>query len=461
MNTDVIVAGSGLAGLVSALRALEFDADVTLLEKSHQLGGNAPITGGTFAVDTEAEPSVDAYEPIEDGLEWLEEHGVSLREPTHQWMTETIERKAHIDPPDFVDYMGDRIESKGGRILVETPFVDLLTDENGRVFGAVAADEERGEFEIEAPSVILATGGYVGSEELVQRYVGHTDFILNRHAWSTGDGFSAALDAGAKTTEGLANPVGHSKPAPPAQISWEDIRCDQMYETSAIALDRDGRRFTDESAYQSGSISYITDFLENVDGTGYLVIDENLYHSTTGQMAEGPPVSSLVEMADDLGGPVIKADSLAELRDALDEAGVDGVQAVETIIEFNEAVATGEGDDLDPSRAKNQTPIDEPPFVAVGVRPGIVFFRGGLDVNHNAEVLSQARSTSSMGLPPSSMKDIRLEPIPGLYAVGVEAGRPDNESYYHLGLSLGLSTGRIAGKHAAEHALQRREKQTS
>lgn len=452
MDTDVIVAGSGAAGLVAAVRALEFDAEVVLLEKGHQLGGNAPITGGTIAVDPSKDPGVDAFEPVEEGIEWLEEQGVNLREPAHRWLSESIERIAQIDPPDFVDHMGGLIEEGGGEIMLETAFVDLLTDDQGAIRGAVAHNDERGEFEIEAPSVILATGGHVGNEELAQRYLGHTDFILNRHSWSTGDGFLAALDAGAKTTEGLGNPVGHSKPAPPAEISFEDIRCDQMYETVAVAIDSDGNRFTDESKHQVGSITYINDFAEKVRGTAYLLIDSRIYNDRTGQLAEGPEVSYLVEYARDLGAPVGEAENLEELGAWLDKQGVDGEQAIATLEEFNDAVSVDAGETLDPPRSNSQQALDDPPFYAVGVQPGIVFFRGGLDVNHNAEVLSRPRSISSMGLAPMSMKEIRLEPIPGLYAVGIEAGRSENESYYYLGISLGLATGRIAGKHAAERA---------
>ncbi len=454
METDVVVAGSGAAGLVASVRALEQGADVILLEKGHQLGGNAPITGGTIAVDPSKDPDVDAFEPVEDGVAWLEEVGVTIREPTNRWLSESIERIAQIDPPDFVEHMGESIEDRGGTIMLETAFTDLVM-RDGEVAGAVAHNEEQGEFTIQAPNVILATGGFVGNEELVQRYLGHTDFILNRHSWSTGDGYMAALEHGAKTTEGLANPVGHSKPAPPAEISFEDIRCDQMYETTAVALDPTGHRFTDESAHQIGSISYINDFVDEVEGTAYLVIDADIYESHTGQLAEGPEVSYLVEYARDLGAPVTEAESLEALAAWLDGQGVDGEQAIDTIRSFNEAVSSDAGESLDPPRAANQAPIDTPPFYAVGVQPGIVFFRGGLDVNHNAEVLSRPRSISSMGLLPTSMKDIRLEPIPGLYAVGIEAGRSENESYYYLGLSLGLATGRIAGKHAAERSATR------
>ena len=48
--TDVIVIGSGFAGLAAALEAKEKGANVMLLEKMPAFGGNSAINGGAFAV---------------------------------------------------------------------------------------------------------------------------------------------------------------------------------------------------------------------------------------------------------------------------------------------------------------------------------------------------------------------------------------------------------------------------
>ena len=47
---DVIVIGSGFAGLAAALEAKEKGASVMLLEKMPAYGGNSAINGGAFAV---------------------------------------------------------------------------------------------------------------------------------------------------------------------------------------------------------------------------------------------------------------------------------------------------------------------------------------------------------------------------------------------------------------------------
>ncbi|WP_144906057.1 FAD-binding protein [Halobellus captivus] len=456
IQSDVVVAGSGLAGLVSTVRALEVGATVTLLEKGHRLGGTLPVTGGTFAVDNDADPAIEAHEPIEDSLSWLEEIGIPVHEPQHQWLMKHIKRVGSIEPEEFITGMRAIIESKGGDIYLETPLEEISTNTAGEVDGVHAYNSESGRITIETPSVILATGGIVGNEELVERYFGNADILLTRQYWSTGDGFLAAQKLGAKTTKGLTDPVGHSMPGRPAEIGYDDLRAAQMYETEGIAIDSTGKRFTNEAKYESGSVSFINDLIEKPDGDVFLIIDQELYDTKTNQLSDAPTNGSRLEQARKLGAPVLEADSIEALGDKLSAVGVHGQRAVETITEFNEAMRTDTADSLEPRRTNLLAPIDEPPFYAVGVRPGLVLVRGGLDIDERARVLGRARSTSTLDLEPTHEKEWMREPILGLYAAGVEVGRPSTHSYYHLGYSLGLATGRIAGSAAAEYALQRR-----
>lgn len=450
-----------MAGLVSAVRAQERGAGVVVLEKGHRLGGTLPVTAGTIAVEPGADPVVDVVEPIEEGIAWLRNLGVTVREPDDRWLTEEAERKGRIDPPEFVDRMSEIVESGDGEILTSTPMKRLKVDDRDEIAGVVAHDEEFGTFEIDAPSVILATGGFSGNVDLLEQYLPSAEVWNGRHPWCTGEGFVAARAVGAKTTRGLSNALGWLRPAPPAQITEENRRsASTAYANEAILIDDEGRRFTDESEHVSGSTALVTEFLENVDGTGYLVLDGRLYESHTGQVAFSPRIGDLVEGARDAGAPVIEAGSLDDLGRELDAAGVDGRQAVLTIREFNEAVR-GEADArLRPPRAENRAPVDEPPFYAVAVQPSVVYVRGGLDIDHEARVVSRERSTTGLRYTPTDVADVTVEPIPGLYAAGIEVGRPEDHGYYHLGLSLGLATGRVAGEHAAEHATKRRERTT-
>jgi len=462
LHADVVVAGGGMAGLVSALRALEEGAEVILLEKGPELGGTLPVTGGTFAVEKDKDPAIDVFEPVEEGIEWLREHGITVNDPDDRWLTDDAERIGRIDTLQFIDEMEALITEKGGEILTKTAFKRLKLDDDDEIAGVIAHNEEYGKFTIEAPSVILATGGFSGNADLIEQYFPHANVWNGRHPWSTGEGFIAAKDVGAKTTRGLSNALGGLRPAPPAQITDENRRdASTVYRDQAIILNSDGLRFTDESRSESGSTGLVTEFLNNVDGNGYLVLDQDLYESHTDQMAFGPQIGKLVEGARDAGAPVIEADSLGEFGKKLDEHGVDGRQAVQTIEAFNAAVRGESEERLRPPRKENRHPIDTPPFYAIAVQPSIVYVRGGLDINHNAQVVSQQRSSTGLEYIPTDMSQISFEPIPGLYAAGIEVGRAEDHGYYHLGLSLGLATGRTAGKHAVDRANRKRQEAAS
>lgn len=450
IQTDVVVAGSGLAGLVSSVRALEHGADVILLEKGPKPGGTTIVTGGAFCVREDRELQIAPYEPLEDGVRWLEEIGVTVREVEERWgpLIEVEGCKKRIDPPDFVNHMIELIKDMGGEVCLETPLNELITNDQNEIIGLTAHSPEGKLIEIEADSVILATGGYNGNEKLVEQFLPNDvdDIWLRQDPWSTGDGFLAAQKVGGKTTRGLRIPYGHSMAGPPARMAFNDLRDGtQYYETTSIAIDERGKRFADESRVAIGSHGFIQDLINKAGGEAFLVIDQDIYDSTWPHIN----VQSRVENARDLGAPIVEADTLEELGEGLGEHGIDGTTAIETIHDFNDKVNQGRTDELDPPRISRQIPVETPPLRAIGVRAGVSFFFGGLDVNENAQVLARSNSTSTIPLYPSNAGEIKLEPIKGLYAAGVEVGRPDSEGYYTAGLALGLATGRIAGKHAA------------
>lgn len=441
LHTDVVVAGTGMAGLVSAVRAQEFGADVVILEKAPRPGGKTRWSDGALLVEEQKDPQIDAFEPLSDALEWLEGKGANIKDLRHEYTGSGKQ----IDPPDFIDRMVDRIETDGGEILLETPLSEIRTDEEGKVAGAVAEGPDR-KIDIEADSVILATGGFGGNERLVEQFITRNSekFVLRADPWSTGDGFLAARDLDAKTTTGLSKFDGHSMLAPPATFSPEEyMDATQYYGPRSIAVDQRGQRFTDESAEDlEGPL--IRDMMEKADGVAFYILDDDLYADS---FVSGN-VGAMIEKARELGGTVLEADSLSGLGEKLTRQGINGEQAVETVEQFNAAVGEGETR-LDPPRERFRNPIDVPPFYAVEVRPGITYTKGGLDVNENAEVLCRTTSCTSLsGQAAMDPKDVFYDPVDGLYAAGIDVGNP-NERYYVGRLSQSLVTGRAAGKHAA------------
>lgn len=450
-STDVVVAGSGMAGLSAAVRAQEFGADVLVLEKGHQAGGTTYISGGAFSVNADEPPTIDAHEPIEEGLAWLEDYGVETRIPSKTWnpIQEDQPIKKRIDPPQFTNRMVEILEENGGEVRLKTPLTDLRADEAGQVIGAKAYDHnDESALSIDGSAVILATGSYPGNEELIERFVGRLPSRgLGANPWSTGDGFEAAKRLGALGTGAFSKPHGHSVLAPPARFTYDEVREASMYfETKSIALDMNGRRFTDESVTNLGNHGYVQGLVHEANGKAFLVIDRNLYEENWPHIS----VESKIDNARRFGAPLVEATGLEELVEGLEEWGVDGEEALDSIQTFNEAVSLGEGATLNPPRSRLQVPMDTPPFYAVGVVAGIDYYYGGLDINADGQVLHRASSSGSMPYSTGSREEFRLTPIGGLYAAGTEVGRSGPEGYHNGGLSLGLVTGRIAGEHAAK-----------
>ncbi len=62
MTTDVVIAGSGIAGMCAAAAAVDNGAKVVVFEKGKNYGGAAVINGGIMA--------------LQGGTKWQREHGV-------------------------------------------------------------------------------------------------------------------------------------------------------------------------------------------------------------------------------------------------------------------------------------------------------------------------------------------------------------------------------------------------
>ena len=115
-----------------------------------------------------------------------------------------------------------------------------------------------------------------------------------------------------------------------------------------------------------------------------------------------------------------------------DWMGVDRKVLKATIDEYNTACDQGH----DPLFAKDQrylVPLRTPPYYAVKCDTDFHNTVGGIKINENMEVI-----------------DKQDNPIPGLYAVGVDAGGWSSDVYHALGFAIGfaLNSGRIAGENA-------------
>ena len=438
LTYDVVVIGGGAAGLAAAANAKDAGASVLLLEKQANLGGNTLISGGiVYSTGSQAqkdagvEDSVEAlveywYERAEGNadkdlltlvatnsantIEWLIEGGVELGNlgPTG---TSTVPRALYTSNggSGFILPMTETIKSKGVDIRTSTPAVSLIMDESGKCVGveAVAADGHK--VTVNAKSVVIATGGFDGSREMMRKYAPENanDYFF-ASAGNTGDGINMAMAVGADTVFkggviGLRGIVPTSFADATNGLVWMPY----------LMVDQDGARFINESA----DYPIIHSALEN-NNHSYLIGDSTQLPAAM--------VSGLVD-----GGYAFVADTLEELAEI---TFMNKDTFLATVARYNELKGQ---EDVDFGKAAAaMTGVGEGPYVAVRVMPATIGTMGGIKVDLEMHVLKADGSI-----------------IPGLYAAGACAnGDFFYQEYPASGTSIMMcfTVGRIAGTNAAE-----------
>ena len=439
-SLDVIVAGGGMAGLCAGLAAAEAGARVAVLEKGPAPGGSMRMSGGTVWTAPSMEvmerwaPLGDRarqrtlVEGIDDGLAWLAGHGI----PRTFDIDNPRQTGAGIDVEVMTAGLVAAIEARGGRVLTRAALRGILRGDGGRVRGVAAGIDGR-RTELQAPAVILATGGFGGNKELVSRYITRNaeTMLLRANPRSVGDGLLAALDAGARTSPNLATFYGHTMPGAPADPApGEWVAVTAYYTQDAVLLNARGERFFDESISMADeqAPAHIAD---QPGGRAVVILDDRVYRHAAGEQQSPTEPAASYDRAAAAGAPHAEAWTLDELAAAIGPWGFSPDGALATLRAYNAAIAAGTAADLPVARRGNRIGVVTPPFRALAVRAGITFTLGGIDTDARMRVL-----------------DRDGEPIPGLYAAGADAGGTYQGGYMG-GLVLGLVHGRIAGAGAA------------
>ena len=465
-ETDVVVVGGGGAGMVAAVAAVEKGARVIVLEKRHNLGGNAVFAGGLFSLEDPPAEGRDIkalrddffkkamsyahwkinprllralLEKSGDTIRWLEEKGMQFER--RQFGMIGLPLPFYIGPEKtggagVVSTMARKCEKLGGRILCDTGAKKLLVDKAGSVTGVLAASKDK-EIRITAKSVVLATGGFAGNKKLMNKYFPYChyeDFYL-RGLPHQGDGTVMATAIGAASdTQAVLEIDGPFFPW--AAHFFPGVSMSRH----AIWLNRRGERYTDESL---PNLFESTNSLFRQPGkVSYTIFDEKIKQIilTSPRM----PMRGDGNWAEMVESDLRLHAGKGRIRIADSWDGIAGFMEVapevlkNTIDEYNAACDKGY-DDVFLKDPDSLVPLRTPPYYAVRCRLGLLVTHGGIRINHRTEVV-----------------DDRGDPIPRLYAAGVEVAGREAGTYNAAmpGHSLGFSvhSGRIAGENAAEFA---------
>ncbi len=446
LQADVVVAGSGIGGLTTARTALERGASVLVIEKAPEVGGSAALSGGSAWTAA----NVDAWLSVQpggnpamgqalvanylDGVNWFAELGLQVEErpdPTPY----KFARYVHDFLPDARTFMNDlarSVESAGGTILTNTGLRSIRLGMDGSVCGIEARGRGR-TVEIGARAAVLATGGFQASPDLRARYFGRWahHVIVRGNAYSTGDGFLAALEAGAGTAGPFGRFYGHMIPAPPAKTgvhNFASIKPD--FSPYSVFVNLHGQRFDDEFLGDEVTVHAV---VHQPEALCFIIFDERVRKLRATGMGEGPgAVDRRMENIRNAGGEILEAPDLESLAAEMARRwGVTPGPLMATLNEHNAAAADDDLTMLSVPRSGGLQPLDSPPFRAIRCLPGATFTYGGAHTNERAQVL-----------------DLAGEPIQGLFAAGADVGGLYTRGYTG-GLGVGVAYGRIAGREAA------------
>ena len=417
LECDVLVMGSGTAGLSAAIAAAEAGANVLVIEKQDIPGGSAVTSAGIVYApvdESDKDAMVKYYMDRAEGnaneellkfyadnaldtIAWLESLGV-------QWLM-TVPAGTAPEPrarfsmtaegvgmtgAALVNPMLAKLDALGVPVLCGMTGTELLVDAEGAITGA-KVDSDIADYQINARSVILATGGFDASKEMKARYspVAENDFPLSSKG-NVGDGINMGMAIGA-ATEFKGGVIGFD--FVDGSLPASGMNAVAMYCSSYVQPD-------------GTFVSKVIDYPITYTAIKTLGVDHfyGLYDAAGAETAEAA-------VAVGFGW---KGDTVEALAEA---TGMDAAKLADAI-------------EQDPD-------LKQAPYYAVMVKPTTIGSMGGLVIDTDARVLKEDGA-----------------PIPGLYATGeVANGGFYNVEYPASGssLSLGMTFGLEAGRNAAEY----------
>ena len=470
LETDVIVVAAGPSGLAACVSAAENGAQVICFEKGTAVGGTANMGMGPFGVESRVQKRMminlkkeDVFREFMDyvhwqadaqlvhdyfwlsgnTIDWLEDMGVVFAgamknfpdsAPTwHVVMPEGGGKPGPRCASAMNKVMYERAMELGAEFYFETPVYELIKDGE--------------EIEAWAGAVIIATGGFGTNPEMIKEL---TDFTLEEDLTTfmvpgvVGDGIKMAWAAGAgKSRMEMERIIG--MPLPGAMV-FQRPQSTIFNQGAAIAINKSGYRVCDESVMQNMSIG--ANIIGYQQGRElWRMLDDvavEYYRSHEldfpSEVFQDDPTVDFEETWEKWSKEFPKdafcADSVRELAEAM---AVDPDNLVETVERYNKFCDQNFDDDFGKDR-NYMHPLRGKKFYAMRYSQHAYGSLGGIKIDHKLRAITED-----------------YQPIPGLYAVGVDACDIYNGTYdYYLpGNTMGfcVNTGRMAGKYAADYAM--------
>ena len=469
---DLVVLGAGTAGIPCAVEAARAGARVALVEKGDEIGGTLHVSGGHLSaagarrqrrrgIDDSPDRHFDDIVRISGGtarrdlvrlavdgaaetVDWLEDHGFAFAAecPRLVYGHEPYSVARTFYGPDearsilaVLRPLMEEEQRRGGlEVLLETRATEILTEEDAVV--GVSVRGPRGEGELGARDVVLASGGFASSPELFAR-LHRRPLVSAASPLSRGEGLEMARRLGARIAgreKYLPTFGGLPEPGDPGRTRWHDRPLLVAAERRPweIYVDRSGRRFVAED---TRSVHFKEEALAELeDLTFFLVLDDRAVEESEDIIVGWSP-EKLRALSGARPGFFV-ASSIPELAR---RAGIEARGLEASVDAYNGALEADLPDPL--GRRVRPAPIRRAPYYAIQNHGISLITFAGLDVDDRLRV---RRSDGTV--------------IPGLYGAGevLGAGATCGRSFCGgMMLTPALTFGRLLGQRLGQAATGR------
>lgn len=462
-STDVVIIGSGAAGLSAAIEARQAGASVMVFEKMKVIGGNTRISDGGLSApgnfmqkrreitdspqlfyDDIMRAGLGLNQPelvklfaqnAAEAIDWIRQLGVQFQDRLDKFGGHSSARCvtiAHNAGRDITKAQIRQLEQLQVPIHTRHAMAGLITDSSGTVTGVrIRSDvqEPPGTAKPDNASaktknilarraVVLATGGFGSDVAFRSCHNPRLDETIQttNHKGATAEGLVAALKI-------------HAMPLHLSRIQLGPWGCAREKGYGK------GCRFASYSIFPAG-------ILVNPD-TGNRIVNEWADRRTRSDaiLASNRICAGIVDAEGAQKDPdslshclktqkIGKFDTLNQLAESW-QMPSDALE--KTVADYNQLVRTGKKDRFGKLPEKNTCLIASPPFYAMGLWPKVHYSPGGLRINADARVM-----------------DLNHRPIARLFAAGeVTGGIHGAGRLGGCALTECIVFGRIAGRQAA------------
>jgi len=473
LEFDIVVLGTGFAGLSTAITAHDAGATVIILEKmpKEQEGGNSRVSGNMWWTPTNLPEAVEYIEALCNGLtdsesiralaeemmrlnEWLETLGIKPKplgffQPEHPelpgsecvrtWSNNGVAAQGHLWIP-----IKEQVQKRNIKILYENPATDLLLSrKTGEVIGVESQAGDKTLSIRARKGVVLACGGFEFDFEMQKQFLPGWPTYGRGTPGNTGDGIRMAQKAGAalwhmnNSLAGLGCMIvpEYAPVMIPASIPGNGY----------IVVDKTGKRFMNELRENRHGFGHKEKLLyfDGIIGDFTRIPCFGIFDEST--RMRGPVISatswkfgwfswfsgyqaSRNNLKEIDKGWIVRGETMKELAGKL---GINPADLETTVYRYNEQCENGKDPDFG-RPARSLTPLSKPPFYCVKLYPATYNTQGGPRRNAKCQVV-----------------DPDNRPIPRLYSAG-ELGSFWGWMYNGGGNNAeALCTGQIAGRNAA------------